>query len=156
MKNDNSNSFLNQYRGMHKGELVDIFMKREGLVEEARFAIESVVKERGIDIKSEIEGIKSEQQAAKKNSPSRWLIAPHYLALALAVTLSRSVETGGAIGDGLLGVAAGALGWWLSVLAVKNLYKFDIDKTKKTVILFLLLGYLVLYLTIFVIIRHLQ
>ena len=156
MNTDTSNSFLDRYRGMHSDELVGIFMKREDLVEEARLAIESVVIERGIDVKGEIEEIENEQQArtaAKKNSPSRWLIALHGLALALAVTPARFIETGSAIGDGLLVMAAGALGWSLSVIAVENLYKLEIKKSKRTVILFLLpIGYFVLYLTIFVMI----
>jgi protein-S-isoprenylcysteine O-methyltransferase Ste14 len=141
-------------------QLVEVFMNREGLVEDARLAIESVVKERGIDVNAEVEEIENEQRAinaAKKNSPSRWLIALHCFAIILAAPLARFIKTDAVITDGLLILVAGALGWWLSTRVVKSVYKLGIKKPKRTLILSLLpFAYIGLWLAIIAMIVNLK
>jgi hypothetical protein len=57
MNADDRGAFLDRFRGMTDDELVEIFMQRESLADEARSAIDSVVRERGIEIETDIDEI---------------------------------------------------------------------------------------------------
>lgn len=150
MKTANSDFFIARYRELRNEELVEIFQKRQNLVGEARLAIETVVKEKGIDVNAEIEETKQEQQAITIAKKARWVNSLHAVAAVLTATLSRPIETGGAITDGLLTVVAGGFGWWLSTRFVKKVREQGIEKRKKTVMLFFP-GYIILYTVVYVI-----